>query len=94
MTWAYCTGCGQQLDYPTPEEIGNQALMCDCGETNDPRVTVGEGMQALHDATQAILERLDKIEERLTQTEADIKQLHYDYHHTTLPGLARARRRR
>ena len=68
MTWSYCTACGGQLGYPTTEEIGDQRTMRDCGERNDPRVTLGELLQQIHD-------KLTEMEARMDQTEEDLRQL-------------------
>ncbi len=53
--------------------------------------TWGEQIDRLEKLVEEIHARLDAMEARMDQTEEEVKKLQYDYHHTTLPGIIRAR---
>lgn len=58
MAWTYCK-CGHGMQYPTIEEIANQAQECpECGRENNPQVSIPELLIQLN-------ERIEKLENKI-----------------------------
>jgi len=63
MAWLYCSACNAELSTPTTKEIGDQIQVCPkCGNTEDPRYSVGELLQEFENRIKALEDSLTKVE--------------------------------